>query len=184
MWYLAILGEDLATCAFWNMALVTNPTVPRQISKLAVSCSFRLAPKWWIIPLVYVMVVMVGVLNFLILCLIHEMSWIKNIHGLLVWVAIKVRKLIGTSQVFINHKTFLCNVVCLPITLSSLIITRRMQCIVGWACMRVHYSTIPFPLAYISHNNSFIPRSSPPDRQITPGEETMYISNAHVCEAI
>ena len=27
MWYLAILGEDLATYAFWNLAMVTNPAI-------------------------------------------------------------------------------------------------------------------------------------------------------------
>ena len=27
MWYLAISGEDLATYAFWNLAIVTNPAI-------------------------------------------------------------------------------------------------------------------------------------------------------------
>ena len=27
MWYLAISGEDLATWAFWKLAIVTNPAI-------------------------------------------------------------------------------------------------------------------------------------------------------------
>ena len=34
MWYLAISGEDLATCAFWNLSIVTY--MPWQISKTTV----------------------------------------------------------------------------------------------------------------------------------------------------
>ena len=42
--WLYISGDDLATYEFYYM--------PRQISKPAGCCLFRLAPRWWIIPLV------------------------------------------------------------------------------------------------------------------------------------